>query len=50
MGALRTKMITTMTLRGFAPSTPEAYLAAVTGLAKYYKQSPDQLDAEQIQA
>jgi integrase/recombinase XerD len=50
MGALRTKMITPMTLRGFAPSTQEAYLAAVTGLAKYYKQSPDQLDAEQIQA
>jgi site-specific recombinase XerD len=41
-------MIDDMTLRRFAPSTQEAYAAAVAGLAKYYNQSPDLLDKEKI--
>lgn len=50
MGELRTRMINAMTLRRFSPRTQESYLAAVAGLAKYSKQSPDKLDAEKIQA
>jgi integrase/recombinase XerD len=39
-----------MVLRGFAARTKESYLACVTGLAKYYRCSPDTLDAGAIQA
>jgi site-specific recombinase XerD len=48
MSELRQRMIDQMTLRGFSPRTHESYLEAVTGLARYYKQSPDQLSAEQV--
>ena len=50
MGELRTRMIDAMQLRRFSPRTQESYLAAVAGLAKHYRQPPDQLDAEKIQA
>lgn len=50
MGTLRNKMIDAMKLRRFSPRTQESYLAAVSALAKHYHQSPDQLDAQQIQA
>ena len=50
MGELRTKMIDAMSLRRFSPRTQEAYLAAVAGLAKHYKQSPAQIDVEKIKA
>lgn len=46
---LRTQFQNYMTLRGFSPKTKTAYINAVYGLAKYYKQSPDQLSNEQIQ-
>ena len=49
MKPLRQKMINEMKLRRFAPSTQEAYVSSVAGLAKYYKQSPDLLDKEKIQ-
>lgn len=49
MGALRTKMIQAMTVRRFSPKTQQAYLSAVAGLAKYYNQSPDQIDPTLIQ-
>lgn len=49
MRPLRQKMINDMKLRRFAPKTQEAYVSAVAGLAKYYKQSPDLLDKEKIQ-
>jgi site-specific recombinase XerD len=39
-----------MTLRGLSPKTKQAYVNAVAGLAKYYNQSPDQLNGEQIQS
>jgi integrase/recombinase XerD len=50
MRELRSKMINAMTLRRFSPRTQESYLAAVAGLAKHYKQPPDRLDPEKIQA
>ncbi|HDH04416.1 MAG TPA: IS91 family transposase [Nitrospirae bacterium] len=43
MTTLRQKMIEEMTLREFSPRTQEAYLRAVTGLAKYHNQSPDKI-------
>jgi site-specific recombinase XerD len=42
-------MIKEMTLRRFAPKTQEAYIAAVAGLARYYKQSPEKINKEMIQ-
>ena len=44
MKPLRQKMIDDMKLRRFAPNTQEAYVSAVAGLAKYYKQSPDLIE------
>jgi site-specific recombinase XerD len=38
-----------MLVRGFSVRTRESYLAAVRGLAKYYRRSPDQLNAAQVQ-
>jgi integrase/recombinase XerD len=48
MGALREKMIGEMRLRNFAARTQKSYLAAMVGLAKHYRQFPDQLTQEQI--
>jgi site-specific recombinase XerD len=48
MGALREKMIAEMKLRNFAARTQKSYLAAMVGLAKHYRQYPDQLTQEQI--
>ena len=50
MSELRQRMNNAMVLRGFAERTKESYLACVTGLAKFYRRSPDTLDAEAIQA
>jgi len=50
MRPLRQKMLEDMKLRRFAPNTQESYVSAVAGLAKYYKQSPDLIDKEKIQA
>jgi site-specific recombinase XerD len=43
-------MITAMRLHGFSERTHESYLYAVTDLARYYRRSPDQLEAADIQA
>lgn len=48
MGALREKMIEEMKLRSFAPRTQKSYVAAMVGLARHYRQFPDQLTQEQI--
>ncbi len=48
MTQLRQKMINEMTLRRFAPKTQEAYIAAVSGLAKYYSQSPEKIDKQMV--
>lgn len=50
MGALRTKMIEEMKLRNFSPRTEQSYVAAMLGLAKHYRQSPDHLTQEQIRS
>lgn len=49
MSELRQRMNNAMVLRGFAERTKESYLACVSGLAKYYRCSPDTLDAAAIQ-
>jgi hypothetical protein len=46
MGALREKMIEEMKLRNFASRTQKSYLAVMVGLAKHYRQFPDQLTQE----
>jgi len=48
MSALRQKMIEDMQLRGFAERTQEAYLLAVSQLARYYHKSPDQINEEEL--
>jgi integrase/recombinase XerD len=50
MGALRTRMIDEMKLRNFSPRTQQSYLAAMIGLVKYHRRSPDQLMQEEIRA
>ncbi len=50
MSELRTRMTGDMALRGFAPRTHQAYIAAVVRLAKHYRRSPDQLTNEEVQA
>jgi len=49
MSPLRKQMQADMVLRGLAPRTQEAYLAAVAGLARHYGRSPDQLTEEDVQ-
>jgi site-specific recombinase XerD len=39
-----------MVVRGMAARTRESYLAAVTGLAKHYRRSPDQISDDEVQA
>ncbi|HEY7168260.1 MAG TPA: site-specific integrase [Candidatus Binatia bacterium] len=48
MGVLREKMIAEMKLRNFAVRTQKSYLGVMVGLAKHYRQFPDQLTQEQI--
>jgi len=50
MGALREKMMAEMKLRNFASRTQKSYVAAMVGLARHYRQFPDQLSQEQIRA
>lgn len=49
MGALREQMDRDMVLRGLSVRTRESYLAAVKGLARYYRRSPDTIEAEEVQ-
>jgi integrase/recombinase XerD len=48
MTVLRQKMIEDMQLRGFAERTQEAYLLAVSQLARHYHKSPDQIEEEEL--
>jgi len=43
MSELRDRMIRDMTVRGFAPRTHKAYIAAVVRLAKHYRRSPNEI-------
>ncbi len=49
MTEIRQKMIRAMELENLSANTQRRYLAAVTGLAKHYRQSPDQLSKEMIE-
>src|SRR6266542_3786117 len=48
MTALRKKMVEDMQLRGFAERTQEAYLLAVSQLARHYHKPPDQINEEEL--
>ena len=48
MTPLRQRMLEDMQLHGFAARTQEAYLHAVSQLAKHFGQSPDKLSEEQL--
>jgi len=50
MTELRQRMDGDMVVRGMAKRTRETYLTAVTGLARYYHRSPDQVSDEEVQA
>jgi integrase/recombinase XerD len=50
MTELRRRMDEDMVVRGMATRTRETYLAAVTGLAKHFRRSPDQISDEEVQA
>jgi integrase/recombinase XerD len=49
MTELRRKMIRAMDLKDLSKHTQRTYLAAVTGLAKHHRQSPDKLTQEMIE-
>ena len=48
MTALRQRMIEEMQLRNFASETQRNYIHHIFGLARFYRTSPDLLDAEEI--
>lgn len=50
MTELRRRMEDDMVARGFAARTRESYLWAVTGLARFYRRSPDQISEDAVQA
>ena len=49
MTQLRQKMIRAMELKNLSCHTQRAYLAAVTGITKFYKESPDKMTKEKIE-
>jgi integrase/recombinase XerD len=49
MTRLRQKMIRAMELNNFSHHTQRAYLAAVTGIAKFYNQSPEKMTPQKIE-
>ena len=49
MAQLRQKMIRAMELKNLSSHTQRAYLAAVTGIARFYHQSSDKMTTEKIE-
>ena len=49
MTQLRQKMIRAMELRNLSAHTQRAYLRAVSGIARFYNQSPDKMTPEKIE-
>ena len=49
MTTLREKMIRAMELHDLSKNTQRSYLASVSGLAKHYMQSPDEMTKEMIE-
>lgn len=50
MTPLRQKLIDEIQLRGFSPHTQDSYVRCVTGLARFYHRSPDQIADDEIKA
>jgi len=50
MTPLRQKLIDEIQLRGFSIHTQDSYLRCVTGLARFYHRSPDQIVDDEIKA
>ena len=50
MTELRRRMTDDLAVRWMATATQEAYLAAVQGLAQFYRRSPDQISDAEVQA
>ncbi len=50
MTPLRQKLIDEVQLRGFSPHTQDSYVRTVTGLARFYHRSPDQLNDDELKA
>ena len=49
MTQLRQKMIRAMDLKNLSNHTQRSYLAAVTGLAKHYRRSPEEITETMIE-
>ena len=49
MSPLRKKMQDAMVLRGLAARTQESCIAAVAGIAKHYRRSPDMLSSDEVE-
>jgi site-specific recombinase XerD len=50
MTTLRQKLIDEIQLRGFSIHTQDSYVRSVTGLARFYHRSPDQIGDDEIKA
>lgn len=50
MTILRQRLIDEIQLRGFSPRTQETYVSSVTGLARFYRRSPDQINDDELKA
>jgi site-specific recombinase XerD len=48
MTPLRQKLIDEIQLRGLSPHTQDSYVRSVTGLARFYHRSPDQVGDDQL--
>ena len=48
MSPLRQRMIEDMQLRNLSPQTQKAYLHYITGLARFYQVSPQELNLEEL--
>jgi integrase/recombinase XerD len=49
MTELRNKMIKSMQLRNLAPKTQRSYLESVSGLARHYMKSPEQISKDMVE-
>ena len=47
---LRRRMIEDMTVRNLSPATQRSYISAVSKLSRYFGQSPDKLELEDVRA
>jgi len=49
MTELRNKMIKSMQLRNLSANTQKSYMEAVSGLARHYMKSPDQICKDMVE-